>query len=267
MLKASWCGKLSANDSVLQGSGFSLSERGQSTELIKLLFQNIKYAIVLLIVFLVINFLTPMTTSVSNLLDRLAPPATADVVSSQAIISSLRGIGRLVTVTSDPHKREVHIGVKQGFAGLTSYGANHLAEGIIEAGIDFTRIKSNGLKCEDTCLLKVPHPTITNCTITRLRQTETSFAIGGRDWELLEELGRYEAIKLFIDDVKELDILETAKEETEIVLGEFVSGITGKLVDVDFEPEPDTLVTGETCKPESPFGWSKVDGEWSRNDN
>ncbi len=236
-------------------------------ELIRLLFQNIKYAIVLLIVFLIINFLTPFTTSVSNLLDRLAPSATADVISSQAIISSLRGIGRLVTVTSDPHTREVHIGVKQGFAGLTSYGANHVAEGIIEAGIDFTKIRTNGLRCEDTCTLTVPHPTITNCTITRLRQTEQSFAIGRRDWELLEELGRYEAIQLFIDDVKELDILDKAKEETEIVLGEFVSGITGKLVDVQFQSEPDSLVNGDTCQPDSPFGWTKVDGVWSQNDD
>ena len=234
-------------------------------EIIKLLFQNLKYAILLFIVYLMINFLTPIANSVTNLFDRLAPAATAEIVSSQAIISSLRGIGRLVTVTSDPHQREVHIRVMQGFAGLTSYGANHIAEGIIEAGIDFTRIRSNGLRCEDTCTLTVPHPTITNCTITRLRQTEQSFAIGRRDWELLEELGRYEAIQLFIDDVKELDILDKAKEETEIVLGEFVSGITGKLVDVQFESEPDALVTGDTCAPDQPFGWTKVDGEWSRN--
>ena len=83
---------------------------------------------------------------------------------------------------------------------------------------------------------------------------------------MLEELGRYEAIQLFIDDVQELEILDKAKEESEIILGEFVSGITGKLVDVDFDPEPDAMVTGDTCKPERPFGWSKVDGEWSRND-
>lgn len=236
-------------------------------EIIKLIFQNIKYAIFLLIVFLIINFLTPIMTSVSNLMDRLAPSTTAEVVSSQAIISSLRGIGRLVTVTSDPHMREVHIGVKQGILNLTSYGANHMAEGIIEAGIDFTRIRSDSLRCEDTCTLIVPHPTITNCTITRLRQTEQSLALGRRDWELLEELGRYEAIQLFIDDVKELDILDKAKEETDIVLGEFVSAFTGKPVHVQFEPEPTALVTGVTCHPDPPFGWSKENGEWRRDDD
>lgn len=238
-------------------------------EIIKLLFQNVKYAILLLIVFLIINFLTPITTSITNLLNRLAPPATAEILSSQAIISSLRGIGRLVTVTSDPHFRKVHVGVKQGiwiFDGVTSYGADHEAEGIIEAGIDFTRIRSGSLRCEDTCTLIVPHPTITNCTIVRLRQTDQSSAIGRRDWELLEELGRYEAIQLFIDDVTELGILEKAKEETDLVLGEFVSALTGKSVLIQFDEPPEELVEGATCQPDPPFGWTKSDGEWSRED-
>lgn len=239
-------------------------------EIIKLLFQNLKYAILLFIVYLIINFLTPITNSITNLFDRLAPPATAEVLSSQAIISSLRGIGRLVTVTSDPHFRKVHIGVKQGiwiFDGLTSYGADHEAEGIIEAGIDFTRIKSDSLRCEDTCTLIVPHPTITNCTIVRLRQTGQSSAIGRRDWELLEELGRYEAIQLFIDDVTELGILEKAKEETDLVLSEFVSALTGKPVQIQFDDPPAELVNGSTCHPDPPFGWTKSDGEWSRDDD
>lgn len=237
---------------------------------IKHLLQVVKYALVLAIVVLIINFLTPISNSITGLLNRLAPHATAEIVSSQAIISSLRGIGRLVTVTSDPHFRKVHIGVKQGiwiFDGLTSYGANHEAEGIIEAGIDFTRIRSGSLQCEDTCTLIVPHPTITNCTIVRLRQTNPSKTVGGRDWELLEELGRYEAIGLFIDDVKELGILDKAKDETKLILGEFVSGLKGKPVEIIIDEPPEQLVSGDTCRPESPYGWSKTDGEWSRDEN
>ena len=234
-------------------------------EIVKLIFQNLKYFILLLIVFLIISFLTPVTKSVTNFLDRLAPPATAEIISSQAIISSLQGIGRLVTVTSDPHFREIHIGVRSGLWGIGSYGADHEAEGIIEAGIDFTRIRSDGLKCEDACILILPHPTITNCTITRLTQTEQSRQIGGRDWELLEEIGRYEAIRLFIDDVKELGVINKAREQTEIVIGNFVSGITGLPVLIQYENEPDTLVTGATCKPDRPLGWVKGDdGRWRR---
>jgi len=256
-------------DSAVESVCLAIYGWSKFMEVIKLLFQNIKYATLLLIVFLVINFLTPISNSITGLLDRLAPPTTAEIVSSQAIISSLRGIGRLVTVTSDTHYRKVHVGIKQGiwiFDGVTSYGADHEAEGIIEAGIDFTRIRSDSLTCEDTCTLIVPHPTITNCTIVRLRQTDQSRAIGGRDWELLEELGRYEAIKLFINDVKELGILEKAKHETELILGEFVSGLTEKSVQIQFDEPPEELVSGSTCRPDPPFGWAKTDGEWSRDD-
>lgn len=234
------------------------------------LLKIIKYALILAIVILIINFLTPISNSITNLLDRLAPSSTAEVVSSQAIVSSLRGIGRLVTVTSDEHVWKFHIGVKQGiwiFDGLGSYGADHIAEGIIEAGIDFTKIRSDSLNCEDTCTLIVPHPTITNCAIVSLKQTDQSFAIGRRDWELLEELGRIEAIKKFIDVLmEEHGILDKAKEETQLVLGEFVSGLTGKPVHVAFDDKPEELEYGDTCRPEPPFGWSKEDGEWSRND-
>ena len=239
--------------------------------LLELILQNTKYFILLAIIVLIINFFTPITTSLSNLLDRIAPTATAEIISSQAIISSLRGIGRLVTVTSDPHTMLVHVGIKQGitsFDELTSYGADHEAHGIIEAGIDFTRIRSNGLRCEDTCTLIVPHPTITNCTITKLKQLDNSFAVGSRDWELLEELGRTQAIKLFIEKVNEQeDILDKAKEETEIVLGEFVSGLIGKLVHIEFEEVPAELITGLTCQPDPPFGWTEIDGVWSQEND
>lgn len=41
-----------------------------------------KYVTILLILYIVINFLTPMATSFTSLRDRLAPAATAEVVTS-----------------------------------------------------------------------------------------------------------------------------------------------------------------------------------------
>ena len=206
-----------------------------------------------------------------NLLDRLAPPAEANVITSQTIISSLRGIGRLITVTSEPHTANITVGVKKGFwifENAGSYSADHEAHSIIEAGIDFTKIRADSLRCEQTCTLIVPHPTITNCAITRFWQSNQSLAVGGRDWELLEELGRAQAIQHFIKEVDEQeDIIAKAKENTEIVLGEFVSGLLGKPVHIEFEEEPDELVTGPTCKPDPPFGWKQIDGDvWAQQD-
>ena len=234
---------------------------------IKAVFDLLKYGVILLVVYILVNFFTPMTTSLSSLMDRLAPPPSVDVVSSRVIISSLRGIGTLVTVTSEPHVRKVRIGIKQGALGLTSYGADHVAEGIIEAGIDFTKVKGDSLRCEETCTLLVPQPSITNCIIVRLRQTDQSFAIGGRDWELLEELGRYEATRLFVEDVTGLGILEEARQETEVILGEFVSTLIEKPVDIIFEDNDDSVDLPHTCEPDPPFGFVRdtSTGEWSRS--
>ena len=239
--------------------------------LFRLISENLKYAVILIIVLVVVNFLTPISTSITNLMDRLAPSATAEIVSSRAIINSLRGIGTLVTVTSDPHFRDVHVGVKKGiwiFEGLGSYSANHEAEGIIEAGIDFTKVKGDSLRCEQSCTLVVPEPSITNCIIVRFRQTDQSRTFGGRDWELLEELGRHEAIGLFMEDVMGLGILEEARDKTEILLGEFVSTLVEKPVDIIFDERNDGQELPETCAPNPPFGWVKdtESGEWARTD-
>ena len=82
--------------------------------LIKLIFENIKYIIVLVIVLLIIQFLTPITNSISNLMDRLAPPASAEIISSQTIINSITGLGKLVTVTVETSKVDVLGGDQQG---------------------------------------------------------------------------------------------------------------------------------------------------------
>ena len=229
----------------------------------------LKYGVILAIVYIVVNFLTPMTTSLASLMDRLSPEPTVEVIGSQRVISSLRGIGRLVTVTSEPHTRQVHIGISQGIFGLTSYGANHTARGIIEAGIDFKRIRNDALRCEETCALTVPAPRITSCNIVELSQSEKSLTIGGRDWELLRKIGQHEAIQGFIDDVTErLNILDKAKEETELALGEFVSALIEKPVHVVFDESLSAAALPDTCVPDPPAGWRKdpESGVWSRRD-
>ena len=224
-----------------------------------------KYALILFIVTAVINFLTPMTTSIASLLNRLAPPPTAEIISTRAVISSLRGIGKLVTITSDPHHREIQVSISDGILNMGAYSANHEVEGIIEAGIDFTRIRTNSLQCAESCTLVLPQPSITNCSILRFRQKDQSLAILGRDWELLEELGRYDAVKLFVGDVMEIGILDKAREEAELIIGEFVASLLEKSVRVVFEAESEDPGFGETCQMEPPIGWEKnEDGDWSR---
>ena len=224
--------------------------------------------VTLFIAIVIIQFLTPITTSISNLLDRIALPVTVNTVSDQAIISSLRGIGKLVTVTSDPHNRKVFVSVSEGILDSGYYSANHEVAGIVEAGVDFTKVKSNSLRhdtANDTYILIVPAPELTNCIIVKLTQTEHSLHLGQRDWELLEEFARHNAIELFMKDVKEIGILDKAEEETELLLGEFVRNLIDRPVDIVFEERKDEQGLPDTCNPELPFGWKKgEDGAWSR---
>lgn len=230
--------------------------------------KNVKSIVTLITVAIIINFLTPISTSISNLLDRLAPSATVDVVSEQAIISSLRGIGKLVTVTSDPHARKVFVSISEGIFDSGYYSANHEVAGIVEAGVDFTKVKSSSLRYDtanDAYILIIPAPELTNCIIVKLKQTEHSLHLGLRDWELLEELARHEAIGLFMSDVKEIGILDKAEEETELLLGEFVRNLIDKPVDVIFEEQKSETDLPDTCAPKLPFGWEKDEsGAWRR---
>lgn len=230
----------------------------------------IKYIVLLFIVWLVISFLQPMADSFSRLLDRLSPEPTVEIISGQTIMSSLRGIGDLITVTSDDHTTEFHVGIREGILGWGSYGADHTAHGIIEASIDFTQLRSSGLVCGDICVMTVPHPTITRCIVTRLRQSEQSLALGWRDWETLEEFAHYQAIEEFINKVQEPEspnrpILDLAKEQTELLLGELVAGLMQKPVDVVFADAPVQLVTGATCQPSFPEEYQRDEnGEWRK---
>ncbi len=239
---------------------------GPIGKILNLISENVRLFIILIIVLVLVWFFSPVKTSFSRFLDWLTPqPPTANVISSGAILSSLRGIGQLVAVTSDDHQRNVRVAISQGIAGIPhigSYSADHEASGIVEAGIDFTKVKGDSLTCGETCTLIVPAPSITNCIITRLRQKDQTLAVGWRDWETLEDLGRYDAIQLFMQDVQEIGILDKAEEQIELMLGEFVSNLLEKPVDVVFE-EDDNIELPHTCQPEQPFGWKKnAEGQW-----
>jgi hypothetical protein len=107
------------------------------------LLKIIKYKLILTIVILIINFLTPISNSIMGLLDRLAPPSVAVVVSSQTIVNSITELGELVTVPAETSKMDVFIEVNTGRPEY--YSAHHRVTGIIESGINFADIGVNSV--------------------------------------------------------------------------------------------------------------------------
>ena len=219
----------------------------------------LKYSVTLVIGCLIIYSLNPIVTPLANFLNYMASPPTANVVTSRTVINSIKRIGKLITVTSEVHKESVYVSINQGFLNSESYSADHEAIGVIEAGIDFTKVKGDSFYCDDSsCTLILPAPGITHCQIVRFKQMDYSITILQADWQLVEELGRYESVEFFVKDVLEAGILDEAEEETELLLGEFVSDLTGKPVDIIFEEQNDKADLADTCEPEPPFGWKKA---------
>lgn len=81
-------------------------------EIIKLIVQNFKWVIILIIIF---TILKPISTSFISLLDRLAPAPRAGIFSSQTIINSIKEMGELVTISAKVEKQDVFIDENGGW--------------------------------------------------------------------------------------------------------------------------------------------------------
>lgn len=228
------------------------------------LLKIIKYALILAIVLLIINFLTPVSNSVASLLDRLAPPDVANVVSSQTIINSITELGELVTVSADTSKMDVFIEVNKNRPEY--YSAHHRVTGIIEAGINFADISRDSVIFDtdnDYYTLMLPPTIITSCRILDIEQYDWSTTLLQAPWDKVRQLAQHVSSIQFAEDMTEEGILETAALETEVRLGDFVTSLTGKPVVVVFRERESEIDYHDFCDISKPEGWEETeDGGW-----
>ena len=224
----------------------------------------IKYGLILAIVILIINFLTPVSNSITSLLDRLAPPDTANVVSSQTIINSITELGELVTVSAETSKIDVFVEVNKNRPEY--YSAHHRVTGIIEAGINFADINRDSViydKDIEFYTLLLPPTIITSCRILDIEQYDWSTTFLQAPWDKVRQLAQHISSIQFAEDMTEQGILETAALETELRLRDFVSSLTGKPVVVVFQERESEIDYHEFCDIVKPDGWDKTeDGGW-----
>ena len=190
------------------------------------------------------------------------------VETSRTIINNLQGMGQLVTVKAEVAKTDVKISINRGFLNFGHYSANHIVVGVIEAGIDFDAIEDDSVRFEnDAYTVTLPAPIVTSCRIEHIDQNEHSLTLLRADWDTVRQLAQYEAIVQFADEMIERGILEKAKEETAIRIGDFVSNVSGKPVNIDYAaPSADPIISS-SCKPDPPSGWKKDDkGGWRHAD-
>jgi hypothetical protein len=188
-------------------------------------------------------------------------PASAAVISSQTIVQGIQPLGQLVSVSVQLAKADIRININQGVLNASGYGASHVAQGAVEAGVDLTRIGENSLTYDqrrESYVLIVPAPELTSCRVDYIRQYDRTFTTLGVDWDEARLLASYMALTEFRDDAIEGGILTRAEAETQLVLGNFVRVLTGHPVEIIFQP-PETPVIPASCQPETPAGWTYAD--------
>jgi hypothetical protein len=219
---------------------------------------------------LVLLLIIPVTlvalgvTSFSGLLGSLggalgAPqPPQASVISTQTIVQGIQPMGQLVSVSAQLAKADVQVNINQGTLNACGFGANHVVQGAVEAGIDLTRISEDSIQYDearDTYVLIVPAPQLTSCRVDYIRQYSRSFTTCSVDWDEARVLANYMALVSFRDDAVEGGILNRAEMETRLVLGNFIRLLTGHPVEIVFQ-QPEEAVLPASCQPEAPQGWT-----------
>lgn len=211
--------------------------------------------------------LSGMFSSVMNFLD---PPATVNIVSNRTIVHSLQGLGQLVTVSSEVAKADIQVSVNEGFLNAGSYSAKHVAVGVIEAGIDIATTNKDHVSYDSTAntyTLRLPSPNITSCRIEHIDQYSGSLTLLPADWDLLRQLAQHDAIAQFAQDMIEGGILERAKAEAALRLGDFIGALTGSQAHIEYEASDAEAKLPPSCQPDPPSGWVKgEDGAWRRAD-
>ena len=198
-------------------------------------------------------------------------PDTASVNTSQTIITGIQPLGQLVSVSVSVAKADIAVVVDTGgVGGLCNHRANHVAQGAVEAGIDFTRITENNIaynESTDTYTITLPSPQLTTCRIEYIRQYERDGGnpTCGIDWDSVRLIANYVATEEFAQDTLEGGILERAETETTTLMESFIFSLTGSNVVVQYADAGATIIPA-SCQPQLPNGWTydEATNNWIR---
>ncbi len=183
------------------------------------------------------------------------------------VLQYIQEMGQLVVISAEFARGDIHVAVNDG---ACSHGADHVAEGVIETGIDFNAIDEDNIERHfftGDYTIELPPPVVTSCRMDYIRQYEGSFTLCGANWDTVRMLAQYQAMSDFISRIEENRILERAENHASIIVGSFVSGLTGRNAQIVFEPGDDEPTLPSSCKPEIPEGWhfDEASRAWSQS--
>lgn len=212
-------------------------------------------------------FLLPQFRN-SNAATQIEPTRTP--VPYGALLSNILEIGHLITIRQE--FAAVDLEVRDPAPLGCTYTAQHVAKGVVEAGIDLTAIDEDNIQrnlFRYPVKVNVPSPAISSCRIEYFRQYDKkgggTAKCFGNNWDAMSEIGRHLAMELFVSEALERDILEITEEQVSLVLGSSIRNLIGGQVQIVFEDRLEDPIIPQSCKIKPPANWEpREDGSWRR---
>lgn len=196
------------------------------------------------------------------------PTSTATATATPIpIFLHIRDMGQLVVISVELARADIHVGIN---SGLCSHGADHAAQTVIEAGIDFGRIEKEDISYDygsDSYTLQLSPPSLTSCRMDYIRQYDNSHTWCGVNWDMVRLLGQAQSMQAFVDRSLDSGILERAEAQATTLLGTFISALTGNKAHIAYAEHDAELELPLSCQPDIPNGWQfdNESGAWSRS--
>jgi hypothetical protein len=198
-------------------------------------------------------------SGVSGVFGFLFPQTSANVSSTQTIVTGIQPLGQLVSMSVQVAKADIGVNIQQGAANACAFSASHVAQGAVEAGIDLTMMEPTDIQYNaetNHYTLTLPSPQLTSCRIDYIRQYNRSFTACNVDWDEARLMANYTAMNDFRDDAIEGGILTRAQKEAETVITGFIQALSPEsTVEIHFR-EPNTSSFPASCQPAVPSGWT-----------
>lgn len=193
-------------------------------------------------------------------LPSLLNPRQASVSVSPPILQSIRQLGQLTSTSAQLATADLNVNVRWGIGNVCNITARHVSRGTIEAGVDLMQVSSDNVRFDEgrnTYTVTLPQPGLTNCIIdpiaTQQYQVSGTSVVCTVNRDELRRVASYEALNQFRDDAIEEGILQRAALDTELLLTNFISSLTGADVEINFRDEEQPLPL--TCRPSAPHPW------------
>ena len=189
-----------------------------------------------------------------------------------AILSSIQELGQLITIRQE--FAFVDLEVRDPAPLGCTYTAQHVAKGVVEAGIDLTAIGEASVQRSFLGYpekVKVPSPAISSCRIEYFRQYDKqgggTAKCFGNNWDAMNDIGRHLAMEILVKEAIEREILEKVEEQVSLVMGSAIRILVGGNALIEFEAAPETPLIPPSCKIDPPANWvRREDGSWRRTD-